>query len=68
MPVFEVRVPADRFSPEQKRTLGQAQPEALREALSIPVEDQFVSITSPENVSSGRGRLQLAPAPDAPTG
>lgn len=46
MPVFEAHIPADRFSPEQKRALGQALPEALHEALGIPVEDQFVSIAS----------------------
>ncbi|TDD53374.1 tautomerase family protein [Saccharopolyspora elongata] len=45
MPVFQVHVPAGRFSPEQKRALGQALPEALQEALGIPAEDQFVTIT-----------------------
>ncbi|MFF0903806.1 UNVERIFIED_CONTAM: tautomerase family protein [Kocuria sp. CPCC 205316] len=45
MPVFQVHVPAGRFSSEQKRTLGKALPEALHEALGIPAEDQFVTIT-----------------------
>lgn len=45
MPVFQVHVPAGRFSPEQKRALGRALPLSLHEALGIPVEDQFVSIT-----------------------
>lgn len=45
MPVFQVHVPAGRFSLEQKPALGRALPLALHEALGIPVEDQFVSIT-----------------------
>ncbi|WP_421106413.1 tautomerase family protein [Streptomyces sp. NEAU-S77] len=45
MPVFQVHVPAGEFSPEQKRALGRALPLALHQALGIPVEDQFVSIT-----------------------
>jgi phenylpyruvate tautomerase PptA (4-oxalocrotonate tautomerase family) len=46
MPVFQVHVPAERFSPEQKRALAGALPLALNEALGIPTEGQFVAITS----------------------
>lgn len=46
MPVFQVHVPDDRFSSAQKRALARALPRALNEALGIPAEDQFVTITS----------------------
>ena len=46
MPVFQVHVPDRRFSPEQKRALAEALPQALNGALGIPVDDQFVAITS----------------------
>lgn len=46
MPVFQVHIPEKRFTSEQKRELARALPRALREALGIPVEDQFVTITS----------------------
>ena len=46
MPVFQVHVPGDRFSSVQKRALAAAPPRALNEALGIPAEDQFVTITS----------------------
>ncbi|MGP6174389.1 tautomerase family protein [Corynebacterium sp. A21] len=46
MPVFQVHIPDQRFSPEQKHALAGALPEALNEALGIPVDDQFVVITA----------------------
>ncbi|MGM7670260.1 tautomerase family protein [Microbacterium sp. A93] len=46
MPVFQVHVPADRFDSDQKRRLAGALPQALHDALGIPAEDQFVTITS----------------------
>ncbi len=46
MPVFQVHIPAGRCAAEQKRALGAALPQALHEALGIPVEDQFVTITA----------------------
>lgn len=46
MPVFQVHLPADHFTSDQKRTLAGALPQALNEALGIPAEDQFVTIAS----------------------
>lgn len=46
MPVFQVHVPADRFGSDQKRKLAGVLPQALHDALGIPAEDQFVTITS----------------------
>ncbi|PRI10446.1 tautomerase family protein [Leucobacter massiliensis] len=67
MPVFEVHVPAGRFSAEQKRTLGQALPGALYEALGIPAEDQFVSITShgPDELFLDPGYMDMQRTADA---
>ncbi|MFB6396498.1 tautomerase family protein [Polymorphospora lycopeni] len=48
MPVFQVHLPKGRFDSEQKRALAGALPQALTDALGIPVEDQFVTITSHE--------------------
>lgn len=46
MPVFQVHIPRERFSQEQKRALAEALPQALNDALGIPAADQFVAITS----------------------
>lgn len=45
MPVFNAYIPAGRFSPQQKQSLGSGLPGALHEALGIPCEGQFVIIS-----------------------
>lgn len=52
MPVFNVHIPADRFSSQQKQALGSGLPAALHEALRIPCEDQFVIIISEQPAGS----------------
>lgn len=62
MPVFQVHIPAGRFTAEQKHALGKALPEALHEALGIPVEDQFVAITThgPDELFLDPGYMRMS--------
>lgn len=67
MPVFQVHIPADRFSSEQKRALAAALPRALNEALGIPAEDQFVAITphNPDELFLDPGYMGMNRSDDA---
>lgn len=67
MPVFQVHVPEDRFSSVQKRALAAALPQALNQALGIPSEDQFVTITShpPDELYLDPGYMGMKRSSDA---
>ncbi|MET8950418.1 tautomerase family protein, partial [Streptomyces sp. NPDC004393] len=45
MPVFNAHIPANRFSPDQKRALADALNQSLVEALGIPEGDRFIVIS-----------------------
>ncbi|MFF3511279.1 tautomerase family protein [Streptomyces sp. NPDC002573] len=45
MPVFNAHIPANRFSPDQKRALADALNQSLIEALGIPEGDRFIVIS-----------------------
>ncbi|MFB7312114.1 tautomerase family protein [Streptomyces sp. NPDC056192] len=45
MPVFNAHIPANRFSPEQKRLLANVLNQSLVQALGIPEGDRFIMIT-----------------------
>ena len=45
MPVFQVHIPAGRYSKEQKKVLGQALNQSLVVALGIPPGDRFIMIS-----------------------
>ncbi|WP_392749641.1 tautomerase family protein [Streptomyces sp. LN590] len=45
MPVFHAHIPANRYSPEQKRALADALNQSLVQALGIPEGDRFIMIS-----------------------
>ncbi|MFD8999559.1 tautomerase family protein [Streptomyces sp. NPDC059582] len=45
MPVFNAHIPADRYSPEQKRALADALNQSLVQGLGIPEGDRFIMIS-----------------------
>lgn len=45
MPVFNAHIPANRFSPEQKRALADALNQSLVQGLGIPEGDRFIMIS-----------------------
>lgn len=57
MPVFNVYLPAERFTNAQKYELSQALPQALNDALDIPADDRFVILTE-----QTAGNLYLDPS------
>lgn len=67
MPVFQVHVPEDRFSPVQNRKLAAPLPRALNTALGIPAEDQLAAITShhPDELNLGPGCVRMNRSDDA---
>jgi len=56
MPVFNAHVPQGRFTTDQKRALADALNQSLVQALNLPEEDRFISITE-----HGAGELYLHP-------
>ncbi|MET8771604.1 MULTISPECIES: tautomerase family protein [Streptomyces] len=45
MPVFNAHIPANRFSPDQKRALADALNQSLVQGLGIPEGDRFIMIS-----------------------
>ena len=45
MPMFHARIPAQKFSSEEKRALADALNLALHEAMDTPMDDRFVVIS-----------------------
>ncbi|MFH9969173.1 tautomerase family protein [Streptomyces mirabilis] len=45
MPVFHAHIPANRYSPEQKRALADALNQSLVQGLGIPEGDRFITIS-----------------------
>ncbi|MFD9001504.1 tautomerase family protein [Streptomyces sp. NPDC059582] len=56
MPVFNAHIPANRYSPEQKRALADALNQSLVQGLGIPEGDRFIMISE-----HGEGELSLDP-------
>ncbi len=56
MPVFNAHVPRGRFTIDQKRALADALNTSLVQALNLPEEDRFISITEHND-----GELYLHP-------
>lgn len=56
MPVFHAHIPANRFSPDQKRALADALNQSLVQALGIPEGDRFIMISE-----HGESELSLDP-------
>ncbi|MFI9809463.1 tautomerase family protein [Streptomyces sp. NPDC052301] len=57
MPVFNAHIPANRYTPEQKRALADALNQSLVQGLGIPEGDRFIMISE-----HGENELFLDPA------